>query len=375
MNYINKGILYIFILCISLSTLFVMPHKAEAIKAKQIMRNIGVQPRTVEKANRAEVNEERSQYVYNNEFHIHKNILCDTQKVMIFDENRLKKLSINHEKINNDPLLFSVTIDIIKAHLETALWLYQKQGVDDKTQKYALRYHTLQEIGAYDKAIAILPTEVNKVHIPDSLRSVIYIDHVIKPIIKKFMSQKELNAFDTLLSILWFKKALVENKDRSLWHYKAYEKRIYDTYKLLDVVEARFLKRYETSRQNMSFEKKTIDQLMEHHWLSYITVNSCALITPSPDRAYDQSYYNEVEATRDNYLMGLGLLKRIKKLSTVYLGGNMSLYLKDYIIFFEQYYQNVRPPEYNSVHFDKAKILQKKARCSLGMLQSKECTQ
>ena len=69
MSYINKCILYIFILCISICALLVMPHKVEALKAKQIMRNIGVPPRTVEKANRAKVNEERNQYVYNNEFH------------------------------------------------------------------------------------------------------------------------------------------------------------------------------------------------------------------------------------------------------------------------------------------------------------------
>jgi|GEM_PF-4082281 len=358
---------FIRLICtIFILSLFIIP-KAHAIAAKHIMRNLGLLSRTVTAKKEEKPFKERSKYHYNQSFSLHNNFTCFTKTITDFDHQILSQWIINKHNMNKNPLLLSLVVETIKAHLYNAAMLYKTQGLNLDSHKLPAKFHTKSEIDAYQNEIAILSTEANTIHIPESIRSVVYIDYVIKPILKNFMTAIEKKYFQYLIGKLWFKDTLIFQKKRTLWHFKQYNSYITMLNKILNRIERRQLKKFNLSRQQRKYRQALLKQLIKHHWISYSAVNSCANVTASPDPAYDSNFFAQPSPTYDNYLMAYGLFNQINTLLRQDTDILKIDIIKKYVNFFQGLYLDPKAHHDYWSKLSKAKILHKYVLCTLGI--------
>lgn len=328
--------------------------RADAVTKKQIMRDLGVLPRSMAKLKIKKIKTDRISTSNHKGFRIHQNFVCGIKNIISsnnFDIQQVSEASfIDIEKLEN-PITFSLAIEIIKAYLQSTLELYKKNGIDFDIQRYNVRFHSDDELYAYPDDVALEPEEQGKIYYPDTLRSAAYTYYVILPIIRPLMSKTYYADLNDLLSEASFNKVLRNRKKRTIWYYKDYEALIFRIYTVLDKIEAEFLSQFSLSRENQELQINIILALMNNNWISYLAVRSCDMISVPIDPYYDFNYYYEPTPTRDNYLLGLGLFKRSKLLIQKYIFNqkairqNNNFYsLKEYLDFFDGFYQNLEPP-------------------------------
>ena len=356
-------------------------NNGHAITSKQIMRNLGVPPRSVTESRRKKFVLDRNDNEILNGFHIHADFECNTHQLTDFNPKELSAASyITKEILQNNPLTFSLVIEIIKAHLEIVLKSYYINGINFNLEKHSIRFHNDDELSFYPEDVAIDPTEQAKIYYPDTLRSAAYVYYVMMPFLKSFMTKNEYTDLEKRMSIISFENVLKKQEKRIIWSYKSYQKHIQNVYSILDKMEARHLEKNNISRNNPEFQKKIIDTLLTNHWATFLALRSCDLITPPIDPAYDTNFYYEPPVSRDNYLTGLGIFERIKKLTRIYLFHNQNinpdnrLYaLQQYFDFFDGIYKTMNPPIHDTIPYVKIEKLYSNAICSVGVSDTEEC--
>ncbi len=355
-------------------------HTVHAALNRQYRSNSGLPLRSTEETYRKKTVKKRSKTddAYK-EFHIHKDFQCkENDTVTSFSPYQLSLDSaINSKDLTQYPLTFSITIEIIKAHLETVFKSYYLNGIDFDNKKYEIRYHTEEERLVYPENVALEAAEQAKIYYPDTLRSAAYVYYIIMPMLQDFMTKAEYGHFEKIMSINAFNTVLLSDKNRIIWHYKKYVLYMKQTYKILNTIEARYLKSHSLSRRDVTFQKQIINALLYHNWASFLAVRSCALVEIPKNPLYDVNFYADPPISRDNYLMGLGIFQRIKKLTRHHLWHNDTVItitkdnpyypLKEYIDFFENFYQTTEPPVSDTMPDTQINTLQTHAVCSLGL--------
>ncbi len=355
-------------------------HTVHAVSNRQYRSNSGLPPRSTEEIYRKKTIKKRSDTdaTYKS-FHIHKDFECKkNDTVTSFSPYQLSlESAINSDDLAQYPLTFAITMEIIKAHLETVFKSYYLNGIDFDNKKYEIRYHTEEERSVYPEEVALEAAEQAKIYYPDALRSAAYIYYIIMPMLKDFMTNAEYGQFERIMSINAFNTVLSSDKNRIIWHYRKYVPYIKQTYKILNTIEARYLKNHSLSRRDVTFQKQIINALLYHNWASFLAVRSCALIEVPKNPLYDNNFYADTPISRDNYLMGLGIFQRIKKLTKHYLWHNDTVTtitkdnpyypLREYIDFFENFYKTTEPPISDTLPDTQIEKLQTHAVCSLGL--------
>jgi hypothetical protein len=353
-------------------------HTVYAVSNRQYRNNSGLPLRSTEEAYRKKTIKKRSKTddAYK-VFHIHKDFQCKKNDILTsFSPHQLSvESAIDNNDLAQYPLTFSVAIEIIKAHLEIVFKSYYLNGIDFDNKKYEIRYHTEEERSVYPENVALEAVEQAKIYYPDTLRSAAYIYYIILPSLKDFMTDGEYTAFEKVMSINAFNTVLSSDKNRIIWHYRKYVPYMKQTYKILNTIEARYLKSHGLSRRDVTFQKQIINALLYHNWASFSAVRSCALVEVPKDPSYDANFYADTPISRDNYLMGLGIFQRIKKLTQDYLWhrntvttitkDNPYYPLKEYSDFFDDFYQTTEPPIHDIIPDTQIEKLQINAVCSL----------
>lgn len=350
-------------------------HNANAITAKQIMRNSGLPSRASEDVRRSKIDIPRDTQDKSKGFRIHPDFECDTHVLTDFNPHELSLESfIDSEILAYNPLTFSVAIDIVKAHLEIALKAYSVNGIDFDTKKYPIWINSEDEIPDYPEEIALDPNELAKIYYPDTVRSVAYVYYVMMPVLQDFMTEEHYQNLDDVMSVIAFNDVLIDQKRRKIWSYKMYDAQIQKAYQLLDTIEAEYLKKRNLSRNDAIFQKKVINALLINHWASFLSLRSCALVSVPQDPGYDANFYFESPISRDTYLMGLGIFQRLKKLSQHYLFHQQTITkesafypIQEYIHFFDNFYKANEPPIQDAIPYSNIEKLETHAVCSLGL--------
>lgn len=316
-----------------------------ALAPKQIMRNLGLLPRTVEFNQQKKIFKERKTYIYKNKlsFHPQFNLCTSTTDQTDLQREKLKKYIITTKTIQNNPVALSMLIELVKSYLYLTKKLYLIHGLNLALYKLPALTHSPPEIGAYDNDLAILPTEADKIHIPDSMRHITYIHFVIAPIITPLMTPHERKTFKASLEKLWFKDFLYFHKKPTSWGKEFYHQELSKIHILLDEFEARSLEKFGFTRQQPAYQKAILQEMLKHHWLAYSTVYSCPYPTPAKDPAYDAAFYAEPPVALDNYYYALGLYHRIEILASTRLDQEKLSSMKSYHNFFRNIYQKLRP--------------------------------
>jgi hypothetical protein len=367
----KKIFLIIQICCFCFVVNIVLPQNAYSASKKQIMRNLGITPRSIEKKRRSKQKFDRNIVTPHSGFRIHKDFKCPSTSLNNLNISAISEASFINREILYDADTFALTIQIINAHLNIALKSYAINGIDLDIQKYAVRFHSDDELIAYPEDIALEPQEPMKIFFPDTLRSAAYINYVILPLLQEFISPDDYRLLKKMMSIITFIDVLKNEKKRKIWHYHDYEKYITATRKFLDHIERNFFKDLKTPRQSVLFQEKIMRTLLTNNWISFLALRSCGFITYPNEPAYDANLYYEATVARDNYLMGLGIFEQFKQKTQEYAIHNKApdndthRAIQRYIQFFNHFYGTIEPPETDSLPFVDIRRLHIDAVCSL----------
>lgn len=369
MKFIVRSVFFVAIILTILSSNI---HKVYAVPSNQIIRTFGLQPRSVEEARKkrkqeSTEREDIDQEPYN-AFHIYDRFKCDDKSIIDFDTKALSEETLITADILDTPLAFATFIEVIKAHLEIVLRTFRTKGINFDLEKYPLRYHHSREQLAYPMSVAIEPETVNAVHYPDTVRSAVYIYYVITPVLKEFMTDYEYKLYQDMLSIISFRDVIELKKPVTLHKYDNYFNYVQTFCKLLDIIEKRFLKKFEKSRNDAEFQQEILLSLVKSNWLAYLSVISCPMVSLPIDPSVDVVVHYEPPVVRDNYLLGMGFFERLKKLSNKYnkqLNAYQKKSLKMYIDFYSQFYQEIEPPHHQENMYNDMRHVYSEAVCSL----------